>query len=286
MKDKRITGTTRVVGLLGYPVEHSFSPIIHNAAFRELGLEYVYLPFPVKPAGLARAVRGLFQAGVRGLNVTVPHKERVMDCLDEIDDYARALGAVNTVVLERGRLKGYNTDGQGFISSLQAAGFNPGGRTFLVLGAGGAARAVAFALAGSGVRKIYIANRTLKRAEQLAGALTHLLPVEAVALSENALQGIIPRCDCLVNTTTVGMYPHVSDIPLAGELLHPGLAVVDLVYNPVKTRLLAAAERKGCLVVTGLGMLVYQGAASFKLWTGKQAPVKVMMKVLTELNRQ
>ncbi|WP_366922517.1 shikimate dehydrogenase [Metallumcola ferriviriculae] len=282
---ERISGTTKIVGLLGWPVEHSFSPAMHNAVFEYLDMDYAYIPFPVPPTGLARAVRGLFQAGVKGVNVTVPHKVRVMDCLDEIDPYAQAVGAVNTVTLHQGRLQGYNTDGAGFIASLAEAGFNPTGKRFLLLGAGGAARAAAFALVGAGADKVFIANRTFNRAEALAGALPPNIGA-AAGFFRDDLTKVIDACHCLVNTTSVGMYPHAGALPIPAELIKSHLIVADLVYNPVETELLIEARARGCRTVSGLGMLIYQGAASFKIWTGREAPVELMLQVLKKENRQ
>lgn len=281
-----ILGTTKVVGLIGNPVEHSLSPVIHNAAFRHLQLDYVYVPFPVHPDGLARAVRGLFQAGIAGLNVTVPYKERVLDCLDRVDHYAQVLGAVNTIVKEDGQLVGYNTDGPGFIRSLQAEGVDVRGKTVLVIGAGGAARAVAFALGQAGVREITFVNRTVERAQNLKREIDDIVQVEVLPLTPETLQKSLQSCQIVINTTTVGMYPHTDNTPVPGQLLQPRLTVVDLIYNPLETRLLRAAKRAGCNTVSGLGMLVYQGAASFELWTGKTAPVGVMTDAaLAKLNR-
>ncbi len=281
-KDCLVSGKTRVVGLIGYPVEHSFSPVMHNAAFQHLHLNYVYVPFPVASnSTLTQAVRGLFCAGAAGLNVTVPYKEQVISCLDKLDVYARSVGAVNTIVCEDNKLVGYNTDGDGFIQSLRSEGVEVKGRNILMLGAGGAAKAVAFALGQAGVNKLYIANRTVERAEKLASQLPG--PTHAIELSEKALSTVIDQCSIIVNTTSIGMYPRVEGIPFPAVMLTSDHIVTDLVYNPVETRLLSAARKQGCKTVSGLGMLAYQGAASFKLWTGQTAPVEIMHQVIAKM---
>lgn len=282
MKDYSITGTTRLVGLVGYPVEHSFSPVMHNAAFRSLNMNYVYLPFPVARGHLQSAVRGLFCAGVSGLNVTVPYKEQVIEYLDEVDDYARAVGAVNTIVSKEGKLVGYNTDGPGFISSLTGQGFDVRGRKFVLLGAGGSARAVAFALAKAGAGGICIVNRTVARAEQLVKEIGVWVDAQAMGLDHGALGREIENSHWLINTTSVGMFPNTHQLPLDAQLVRPGIGVVDLIYNPLRTKLLIEAQRQGLAALNGMEMLVYQGAASFSLWTGVEGPVDVMKQAIMQ----
>lgn len=284
IKDCLVSGETKVVGLIGYPVEHSFSPVMHNAAFQHLHLNYVYVPFPVASnSTLTQAVRGLFSAGAAGLNVTVPYKEQVISCLDNLDGYARSVGAVNTIVREQDKLVGYNTDGKGFIQSLRSEGVEVMGRNILLLGAGGAAKAVAFALGQAGVSKLYIANRTVERAEQLAAQLLGSTQTIGIELSERALGTVVDQCSIIVNTTSIGMYPRVEGIPFPALMLTSNHIVADLVYNPVETRLLSAARKQGCKTISGLGMLAYQGAASFQLWTGQTAPVEIMQKVIAKM---
>lgn len=278
-----IKATTGLVALLGYPVEHSLSPLMHNAAFAAAGLDLVYLAFAVSPGALPAALAGLRSLGLHGANVTVPHKEKVMDYLDAIDPAAARIGAVNTIVNEGGRLVGYNTDGSGFLRSLTEVGFDPAGKRAVILGAGGAARAVAFALAGAGCGELAIANRTPGRALALTAALEgYAHPVKALSLEGMELREWLARADLVVNTTCVGMWPRVEAIPLPAGWLRAGQWVYDLVYNPLETCLLREARRQGCQAVSGLGMLLYQGAEAFTLWTGRPAPVKVMDSALRE----
>ncbi|PRR69933.1 shikimate dehydrogenase [Neomoorella humiferrea] len=277
----QVKASTRLVALLGYPVEHSLSPLMQNAAFTNAGLDLVYLAFAVTPADLPAALAGLKAMGFLGANVTVPHKEAVIKYLDAVDPTAARIGAVNTIVNEGGRLTGYNTDASGFLRSLQEAGFDPAGKKAVILGAGGAARAVAFALAGAGCATLTIANRTVERAGHLAAALTGLgVPVRACTLQEEELRPRLEGADLVVNATSAGMAPMVGAVPLPAAWLNAGQWVYDLVYNPLETKLLREARQRGCHVVSGLGMLLYQGTAAFTLWTGKPAPAEIMGQAL------
>ncbi|HOV79804.1 MAG TPA: shikimate dehydrogenase [Bacillota bacterium] len=283
-----ISGKTKVCGIIGYPVEHSFSPAMHNAAFRALGLDYVYIPFPVKPCDLGTATEAVRVFGLVGVNVTIPHKEAVIPFLDELSEEAGILGAVNTVVNRRGRLLGCNTDGRGFIRSLREnAGFDPAGKKALVLGAGGAARAVAVQLALSGVSRIVLTNRSKKRAEDLARLVSGRTGVFAEVAPWPAGEGsilppeIVRDIDLIVQTTSLGMYPGSSEtVPFPFTALRPGQLVCDLVYNPAETLFLRKSRLAGAQTVDGLGMLLYQGALSFELWTALAAPLEVMKEVL------
>ncbi|MDK2816198.1 MAG: shikimate dehydrogenase [Moorella sp. (in: firmicutes)] len=277
----QVKASTGLVALMGCPVEHSLSPLMQNAAFAATGLDLVYLAFAVTPSGLPAALAGLKALGFRGANVTVPHKEAVIKYLDAVEPTAARIGAVNTIVNEGGRLNGYNTDASGFLRSLQEAGFNPAGMKAVILGAGGAARAVAFALAGAGCTGLTIANRTLERAGHLAAALAGLsVLVKACALEEEELRPRVEEADLVVNATSAGMAPMEGAVPLPAVWLHAGQWVYDLVYNPLETRFLRDARQRGCRAISGLGMLLYQGAAAFTLWTGKPAPVEVMGEAL------
>ncbi|MGI9953188.1 shikimate dehydrogenase [Moorellaceae bacterium AZ2] len=280
-----LTAATRLVGLLGYPVAHSFSPQIHNAAFRALGLDWVYLAFGVQPLLLPAAVAGMKALGFAGANVTIPHKESIMAYLDEIDPLARLIGAVNTIVIREGKLVGYNTDAGGFRRSLEEAGVDPAGKRALVLGAGGAARAVAFTLAQAGCAALTLANRNRDRARELARALEEACcpGVDIFPLEDRALAEVLPGVDLVINTTSVGMNPYREEVPFNPDLLQPHHLVYDVVYNPPETRLLEAARRRGCSVIPGLSMLLYQGAEAFTLWTGREAPLEVMRKTLDSL---
>ena len=279
-----ITGKTKVAGVFGDPVEHSLSPPMHNAAYRHLGMDWIYVPFLVKPDRLGEAVRGVRAMGLAGVNVTVPHKVAVMAHLDEIDEEARLIGAVNTVVNRDGRLIGYNTDGRGFLRSLQRqAGKDPKGAHVLVLGAGGAALAIScsFALAGAG--SVTIANRTPEKAEALAARIGDRVPARAVRLSQGdpGLEQALATAEVVVHTTTVGMYPHHDAPPVIPvERLNPKALVCDIVYRPRETALLRAARARGLAVLTGEGMLAYQGAIAFELFTGREAPEELMLNTL------
>jgi len=277
-----IDGKTKLAGIFGYPVAHSLSPAIHNAAFATLGLNWVFLPLPVTPPELPHALRGFRALGFHGASVTVPHKKAVMPLLDEITDEARAMGAVNVIARDGNRLIGDNTDWQGFLVPLREIGFDPAGQHCAVLGAGGAARAVVYALARSGVASVTVFNRTASRAADLIRDLQALFPrVTLRARPPDAVEELISMVDCdctlLVNATSVGMWPETERCPWPECIPMPGGAIVyDLVYNPLRTRLLQRAEEAGCRTIAGLGMLVHQGAAAFKLWTDREPPVQVM----------
>lgn len=282
-----ITGKTQIVGLIGWPVSHSVSPPMHNAAFTALGLDWRYVPLPVptQPAErIQEAVRGLVALGLRGANVTIPHKQAVMPCLDRLSPAAQAIGAVNTIRVESdGSLYGDNTDGRGFVADLRDHGVDPSGRRVLVLGAGGSARAIVFGLAEAGSSEIAITNRTYDRAVALASTMQAHFPacrIEAHMLPDS-LPSLAERADIIVNCTSLGMTPNIETSPWPSDLpLRTGQVVYDLVYNPPQTRLLAHAERHGAQAIGGLGMLIWQGAIAFELWTGIQPPVQVMRQAV------
>lgn len=284
MAELLVTGSTRLVGVLGDPVAHSRSPAMHNAAFRALGIDWCYVPLHVASAQVEAALRGLVALGFVGANVTIPHKEAAARLADELTPAAQAIGAVNTLtVLQGGRLRGDNTDAGGTLAALREAGVEVAGRRAVLLGAGGSARAVAYALAASGAH-VVLANRTPERAAALAASLQpHVAGrLEATALSDaGALQAALARADLVVNATSVGMHPEDSRSPLPeGVQLHPGLAVLDLVYAPRETRLLRQAAHAGCRTIEGLRVLVHQGALAFEMWTGRPAPLDVMSRAV------
>ncbi|MBI4187019.1 MAG: shikimate dehydrogenase [Chloroflexi bacterium] len=274
-----ITGKTKLCGLIGDPVEHTMSPVMHNAAFRERGLDYIYVPFRVRGEALDKAIDGMRALNIRGLNVTIPHKVAVIRFLDRLDRLAEMIGAVNTIVNDDGALTGYNTDAAGFLQVLLDRSIEPEGKSVVVLGAGGAARAICFALADKG-SSLAILNRRLEFewARELAGNLsrTFATEVEALELNEENLAGTLAGADILVNATSVGMTPGINETPVSGKLLRPGLVVFDIVYNPIRTRLLREGEMAGAQTVGGLDMLVWQGALAFEKWTGVKAPVDLM----------
>ena len=272
-----ISGKTRVCGVIGDPIEHTLSPIMHNAAFKALKLDFAFLVFKVKVADVEKAVSGMRALGIHGLNVTMPHKSAVINYLDEVDQAAKAIGSVNTILNKDGRLFGFNTDGVGALQALRENGVEPRGKKVLLLGAGGAARAIAYTLARE-ADELVILNRTAKQAAELANLLKQTFDrkVVADALSPNAIKDTLQDSDVLINATSVGMKPNANQTPVAFEWLRPDLAVMDIVYNPVETKLAKDAKAAGAKVVSGFEMLIYQGAASFEIWTGHSAPVEVM----------
>ena len=267
-----INGHTQLFGIIGDPVAHSLSPAMHNAAFAHLGLNGVYVP--MRPADLADGFRGLRSLGFIGVSVTVPFKVAIMDLLDAVDPVARKIGAVNTLVFERTgsaiRCTGHNTDWLGANRAL-AEVIDLAGRTVLLIGAGGAARAVGFGLIEAGAQ-VLLTNRTEARGRELA----HLMGCRFIPAAELAQI----RADALINTTSVGMAPQVDALPIAAELLPRFPVVMDIVYAPLETRLLREAAARGCHAINGLAMLQYQGAAQFTLWTGRPAPDAAMRQAL------
>jgi shikimate dehydrogenase len=274
-----ITGKTKICGVIGDPIEHTLSPIMHNAAFNALKLDYAFLAFKVKPAEVGNAVNGMRALGIVGLNVTMPHKSAVINYLDEVEQAAKATGSVNTILNKDGKLFGFNTDGIGALKALKENGVAPKGRKVLLLGAGGAARAIAYTMAKE-ADELVVLNRTVKPAEELANLLKGTLNKKVVAgsLSPSTIKQNLQDSDILVNATSVGMKPNANQSPVAPEWLKTDLAVMDIVYNPVETKLVKDAKVAGAKVVSGVEMLIYQGAASFEIWTGKSAPVQVMKK--------
>jgi len=281
MKNKAISGKTQVCGVIGDPIEHTMSPVMHNTAFSALGLDYVYVAFQVKSEELAGAIEGMRALNIRGLNVTIPHKVSIIPLLDNLDPLAEKIGAVNTIVNENGVLTGYNTDASGFLQALQDKGFEPKGKKVAILGAGGAARAISFILAERGTNLV-ILNRLeeLDWAEELARKISRVFgkEVRALELTEANLKTALNKAELLANATSVGMSPNTDLTPVPAGLLRPGLVVFDIVYNPIRTKLTKEASRAGCETVMGLDMLVWQGALAFEMWTGKKAPVDLMKK--------
>lgn len=283
VKEKRdkISGSTKIVGVFGYPIEHSLSPAMHNAAFAELLLPYIYVPFSIKPESLESAIRCLPHLGIVGVNLTIPHKERVLPFLDYISEEAREVGAVNTIHCHDSQLFGENTDGYGFFEPLREIKLSLAGKFCVVMGAGGSARSVIFRLLREGAN-VTIANRTKERADRL---LEFILKagysknsVLTIAIDDStAMQEAIHRSVLLVNTTKIGMFPNCTEIPPVPEnSLHRNLVVYDLIYNPVETELLKIARTFGCRTINGVKMLVHQGAAAFHIWTSIRPPTVIM----------
>ncbi len=280
----KISTSTRAVGVIGWPIEHSLSPAMHNAALREMGLDWVYLAFAVPPESVGEAVGAVRGLSLVGLNVTIPHKQAVTEHLDAVDETAEALGAVNTIVWDQDRLIGYNTDGPGFLRSLEEKGHSVEGKRVALIGAGGAARSVAYAVARAGAGALRVLNRTAQRADevaQLAAERGGLSDIEAGGLTGRRAEAAVREADVVVDCTPVGMFPQVDEGPvIPEEWLRRGQVVVDLTYNPLQTTLLRAAAARGARTVDGAGMLVHQGAISLEHWSGRRPPVATMRRAL------
>lgn len=277
----------KILGIIGDPVSHSLSPLMHNAAFAHSGLPFIYMPFPVKPEELDDFFKSLHSRKIVGFNVTIPHKQAVIPYLDSLSREARLIGAVNTVVKKGGKLIGYNTDGAGFIQFLtEEEKYELTNKHVLLLGAGGAARAIAVALGLEGAREVMIFNRTAKKAFDLAHELGKKFqktifsaaPLDPPDLSHWRV------ADLVINATSIGMKESQS-IKLPLSQLPPKACVVDIVYNPLETDLLKKAKKRGLATHAGWGMLLHQGLLSFELWTGKKAPYDVMKKALLDALR-
>lgn len=266
----KIDTNTRLYAVLGDPVSHSLSPVMHNSAFARIGYNGVYTAFRVKD--IAGAVHGIKALGIQGASITIPHKTAVMAYLDEVDEEARKIGAVNTVVNRQGRLSGYNTDGLGAIKALSEK-TSIKDKKIGIIGAGGAARAIGFGVMSQGGIAI-IFNRSKDSGKRLADDLgTEYRPLSEIKKA---------RCDILINTTPVGMFPAVDATPVEKKVFEKDMIVMDIIYNPLKTLLLKEAEAMGCSTVDGVSMFVYQGAFQFELWTGKEAPIHVMRKAVLD----
>ena len=274
------TSLRRVYGVLGFPVVHSLSPAMHNAAFTALSVDAEYRRFEVSPESLGYFFSSVRANNIYGFNVTIPHKETVMGLIDTVSDEAKLIGAVNTVKVWPQRLEGYNTDGDGFLQHLkEEVEFSPVLKEIAVLGAGGAARAVSVMLAKSGPRSIVIYDIDQTKRRALAEHLRLHFPDVSVTAVDSAAALGLSKADLLINATPIGMKPSDPSL-IDGNDLHSGLIVYDLVYNPKETKLLALAREKGCRTYNGLGMLLYQGMRSFEIWTGMKAPAQVMQQAL------
>ncbi|MEM2466236.1 MAG: shikimate dehydrogenase [Candidatus Bathyarchaeia archaeon] len=278
-----VSGKTKVFCVIGDPITHSLSPIMHNAAFRHLKIDAVYVAFNVKESMLEDAVKGMRSFGICGMNVTTPHKTAIINYLDENDPMAEFVGAVNTVLNVDGKLVGFNTDGVGALMALKENGVKTKGKKFLILGAGGAGRAIAFHLAQE-ADELIILNRDVNKARLLADMLRKRFNKKVVGdgLSHDVLKKWIEDVDVLINTTSVGMYPRQDETLIDKSFLRSELTVMDIVYNPIETKLLKDAKSAGAKVIYGTEMLVFQGAASFEIWLNQPAPVNVMREAIME----
>lgn len=288
---------TKLGAIIGTDIGHSKSPAMMNAAYEKLGLDAYYYPMNIKEEDFGDVIRGISKMNYMGLTITIPYKLEVMKYLDEIDRTAEIIGAVNTIKITEGKMKGFNTDGEGFVRGLEAdKGVNVAESTFVVVGAGGVSRAIMTVLASRkaaaddagrepGIpaceKKIYLANRTMKRAEELCDKLNKLVCDCCVPVPlDETLAQYIDKADVLVNATNVGMPPQQDMTPVDTAMLHSGMLVADVIYNPRKTKLLEAAEAMGCDIVNGQSLLLHQGKMAFNIWTGLEAPGDDMFKAV------
>jgi shikimate dehydrogenase len=290
-----ISGTTNIVGLIGDPVKHSLSTFMHNAAFKHLGLNYIYVPFNVKKENLSNAIAGANALNIKGLNVTIPHKIKVLNEIDKFDFMANMIGAVNTIQFKEGKTKGFNTDGIGAIRAIEEV-TDLKNKKVVIVGAGGASRAVSFQIAISGINELVILNRNVKKAKSLIYDTEKLLKADFFADNSyenkvyrinsdlsfkygglDSLEKELEDSDILIDATPLGLYPNNNDEPVAtADILHSNLIINDLVYNPIETSLIKEAKKADAVTIPGTKMLVYQGLESFKIWTGIDAPKDIM----------
>ena len=273
----KVSGKTKVCAIIGDPVEHSLSPVIHNSAFKELGLNFVYIAFRVTKNELKNAISGARSLGLIGLNVTMPHKNTVIKYLDEVSNTAEAIGAVNTILGTQKKFVGFNTDGKGAIMALQRNNLDPEGKKMVLLGSGGAAKAISYYTAPL-VKELVILNRTPQKAKKLVESLYKSFDtkIKGRFLSSTVLKEELETTDLLVNATSMGMNPESNESPVPLNLLRRDIGVMDIIYNPLNTKLLKDAKSVGAKVISGLDMLIYQGAVAFEIWTNYPAPVEVM----------
>jgi shikimate dehydrogenase len=278
-----ITAQTQLCGLLGNPVDHSLSPAIHNAAFEKLGLNFTYLAFPVED--LENAIRGIRALGhIRGFSVTIPHKVAIMPLLDSVETTAKHIGSVNTIIKDRGLLVGSNTDASGALQALRQGGVDLAGQRVVMLGSGGAARAIAFGLSVEGnIGHLTLLGIDDKERSTLANDLKAKtgISITDAPLDASTLGPALADAHLLIHGTPIGMYPKIEHSCVPKELLHPGLTVMDIVYNPLNTQLLQDAQAAGCRTIQGIEMFLHQAVAQFELWTGESAPVDTMRDILT-----
>jgi shikimate dehydrogenase len=289
--DKRTDGRTKLTGLIGNPVEHTVSPVIHNSLFSYMGINGVYVPLKVDASGLEAAVRGLAALGFAGFNVTIPYKEAVCSLLDEADGEVELLGAVNTVRISDGRLYGYNTDGEGFVEAFKkqtGTGFS--GKKVCILGAGGTARTLAIKAVQEGAGEVCIINRTVSKAEEIAGYINVRLleesrlgkPVLPLVSGAEQVHTAIDEADIIINATSAGMFPDTDASPLDDSVEYRSKPIVyDVIYNPAETRLLRTARMKGCRTYNGACMLFCQGIRAFEIWMGTKVPDDISGELLT-----
>lgn len=269
--DARVTGKTKLLGLIGNPVGHSISPILHNTLSSLLGLDYVYVPLKVEKEDLSRVVKALKSLDFVGFNVTIPYKKEIMKYIDENSIEAILMGAVNTVKKIDGKLYGYNTDAEGFLRSFkEEAGTSFEGKKVVLIGAGGVARPIAVKIASEGAEKISLVNRTKEKAIELAETVNENVReiVQVYNFEDKTFKMAVEESDIIINTTSVGMTPDVGKSPISGDYFNDSQIVYDVIYTPLETKLLKDAKKKGCKTINGLGMLFYQGIKAYEIWTG------------------
>ena len=282
-----INSNTKIVEVIGHPIKHTLSPVMHNHAYNKLNLDYVYLPFDISSSGLNDSLKGMVALGIRGFNVTLPHKERIMEYMDELSDSAKIVGAVNTVVNDNGKLIGYNTDVTGIIKTLEEFKDDIKGTTVSVLGAGGAARSAIYRLISHfNVKKINIINRTVEKAESLKDYFSSKMlfnKIKTYELIPPDVTEILAKSKLIINTSSVGMSPDEDDAPTTiPESFNENQIVFDIIYNPENTKFLALAKEQGALTINGLKMFVEQGARSFELWTNETMPTDQILELLSK----
>lgn len=278
------SGKTKNLGIFGYPVAHSFSPSMQNAALQAANLDYAYIAMPIAPENLSAAVMGLRAMNFRGVNVTIPHKQAIMQHLDEINEDARIIGAVNTVVNDNGHLTGYNTDVIGFIDAMKDKGFSPAGKNAVMLGAGGAARSIIWGLIKEKVNSITIGVRNVPKVQPLADYFQKYIPITLLDWNDDTFKDKLRSADLLINATPLGMAPNINAAPpVDWDCVPPSALAYDIIYTPAETMFLRTAREHGCQTLNGEGMLVGQGAESFRLWTGAEPDQTLMAAVLRQM---
>jgi shikimate dehydrogenase len=281
-----INHSTKIVGVIGHPIKHSHSPMMHNYAFNKADLDYVYLPFDIASVNLKSALRGMVALNIKGFNVTIPHKERIVEYLDELSDSAKIVNAVNTVVNENGKLYGYNTDVTGITKTLEPYRDQIAGEIVSVFGSGGAARAVIYTLINNfNVKKINIINRTVEKAESLKDYFSSKMLYEKIKTYELVPPDVIEvlsKSKLIINASSIGMYPDEDDSPTTIEdSFNENQIVFDIIYNPLKTKLLSLAESRGATIINGMKMFIEQGAKAFELWTNEKMDVEKITEILS-----
>ena len=284
-----INNNTKIVGVIGHPIKHTLSPVMHNYAYNKLNLDYIYLPFDISSTGLHDSLKGMVALGIRGFNVTLPHKERITEYMDELSDSAKIVGAVNTVVNDNGKLIGYNTDVTGIIKTLESFKDDIKGTTVSVLGAGGAARSVIYTLINHfNVKKINIINRTIEKAESLKDYFSSKMlfkKIKTYELIPPDVTEVLAKSKLIINTSSIGMSPKEDDSPTTiPESFNKKQIVFDIVYNPENTKFLTLAKEQGATTINGLKMFVEQGARSFELWTNETMPTDEILELLSKNN--